>query len=324
MNASTELATRPAEGLLAVSPDQTGWSEVQLAALRQLGVSEASTGDLNVFLNYTQRTGLDPFTQQICMVGRWDSQLGAKKQTIQVQIAGLRTLAQRTGQYAGRLGPFWCGEDGVWKDVWLDDVPPKAARVGTLRHGFKEPLWNVCLWREFVATTREGHPTAMWRNKGVLMLGKCAEAGALRAAFPIDLSGLYIAEEMQSGDVTAGVPEVVAVTGETPATPVDAAANAAPVAQAEAQPQPPADASALLQMLGDTKDVELVRKMFRYASAQGWLNLVFADKPLRAWLVEAQALITKGKAFVPPTLPDPADEYADAELVEDNFTGSPA
>lgn len=216
---SNELV--PARSALAVSNDQAYWSKEQLAALRQIGVENAPQADLAVFLNYAQRTGLDPFARQLYMIGRnqktkdgWST-----KWTIQASIDGLRIVAERSGDYAGQVGPEFCGEDGVWRDTWTGTQPPVAARVGVLRHGFSAPLYAVAYYDEYVQTDREGKPTSMWASKPRLMLAKCAEALALRKAFPNDLAGLYTADEMGAVDNQRPAPTPVAedvdvVTGE--------------------------------------------------------------------------------------------------------------
>lgn len=195
---------------LAVSGDQPFWSATQLAALKQIGVENATNGDLAVFLNYAQRTGLDPFARQIYMIGRRSN--GGTKWTIQASIDGLRIVAERSGDYAGQVGPEFCGTDGVWRDTWTAAEPPVAARVGVLRHGFSTPLFAVAYYDEY-AQTSNGQPTAMWASKPRLMLAKCAEALALRKAFPNDLAGLYTADEM-------GHPETRIAA--TPAEPIHA------------------------------------------------------------------------------------------------------
>lgn len=190
--------SNPTGGALAIRADQQQFDDKQLAALRQLGVEQAPPGDLAVFLHYAQRTGLDPFARQIYMIARRSR--GEVRWTIQVGIDAFRIVAQRSHEYAGQVGPEWCGPDGTWRDVWLDNQPPAAARVGVLRKGFTGPLYAVALWREYVPTDRDGKPTGLWPTKPALMLAKVAEALALRKAFPHDLSGIYTGDELAKGD----------------------------------------------------------------------------------------------------------------------------
>ena len=71
---------------LAIRPDQEFWDDKQRAALQALGIKEASNADLAVFMHYCQKTGLDPFSKQIYLMGRRtkENDQWVTKQTIQV------------------------------------------------------------------------------------------------------------------------------------------------------------------------------------------------------------------------------------------------
>lgn len=195
-----ERIEKPA-GALALTSDQIQWTSGQRAALAQIGLDKADDANLSVFLHYCQRTGMDPFTRQIYMIGRWDGREQRVKYTIQMAIDGFRIIAQRSLQYAGQTEPQWCGRDGVWKDVWVDHAtPPVAARVGVLRHGWPQPTYAVAHFAEFAPTKKDGALEPMWKRMPANQISKCAEAAALRKAFPNDLSGMYVPEELERND----------------------------------------------------------------------------------------------------------------------------
>lgn len=213
------------------------FSREQIETIKAVICPGITDNELKLFSEVCRQTKLSPFAKQIYVTKRatWDPELkqSVPKMTIQTGIDGFRLIAERTGKYRGQTAFQWCGADGVWRDVWLSDKPPAAARAGVMRSDFTEPLYRTARWAAYVQTKRDGSPTQMWSKMGPEQLAKCAEALALRTAFPQELSGLYTDDEMHQADNEPSRPAEVRATVVEPAP-----AQLPPPAADRSQPLP--------------------------------------------------------------------------------------
>jgi phage recombination protein Bet len=238
-------------GSLVLDADQYEFTPAQTQALVHIGVENASDGDLQVFFHVCKRTGLDPFARQIYMIARNVSERQADgswrtkvKQTIQTGIDGFRLIGRRAADRAHHKvsvdAPEWAHEDGTWRPVWDRRWGlPIAARVTIHRDG--EPFTAIALFDEYKQVKAGGNLTAMWDQRPAGQLAKCAEALAWRMAFPQDLSGIYVDEELEHAD---GAPRTETVQSTARVTAEHITGTAAPAPDAGATGGDPADVAA--------------------------------------------------------------------------------
>lgn len=159
-------------------------------------------------ISYCQARGLDIMKRPVHVVPIWNSQLGREVESVWPGIGELRTTAHRTGQYAGRSETAF-GEDsgGEWEYTprkgpkrTVSVVFPEWAQVTVYRLIAGEERKFVgpkVYWLETYSTIGKSDcPNSMWEKRPRGQLDKCAEAAALRAAFPEEIGDQYSSDEV--------------------------------------------------------------------------------------------------------------------------------
>ena len=196
--------------------DRAGWK-----ALVEAIYPNAETADAIVMaLSYCRARNLDPFKRPVHIVPMWSSVAGKMIETVWPGISELRTTAFRTGQYAGMSGPKF----GPSREMTFSGVATRGRNKGQERSvTLKFPEWcRLTITRDLNGKERtfvgpkvhwlEAYakwadtdvPNEMWANRPVGQLEKCAEAGALRRAFPEEIGNDLTAEEMAGQRIIDG------------------------------------------------------------------------------------------------------------------------
>ena len=172
----------------------------QIDLVKRTIFPKATDDDLRLFFYECRRRGVHPLDRLIYPVKRGD------RVTFQMGIDYLRAAAEETGRYVGQkpieYGPMI---KQISKDLEIN--VPEWAEVYVLRKDPETseivPVPHRAYWKEYYPGEELGF---MWRKMPMNQLGKCAEAGALRKAFPRKLGGLYIHEEMEQAEAVPFTP----------------------------------------------------------------------------------------------------------------------
>ncbi|WP_118867477.1 phage recombination protein Bet [Haemophilus haemolyticus] len=129
-----------------------------------------------------------------------DAKTGNKnwRDVIMPGIYEQRITAFRTGQMAGQDEPVF-GDTVTFRGI----DAPEWCRVTVYRFINNErcAFSHTEYFCEACATTKEGKPNSMWSKRPRGQLAKCAEAGALRKAFPDELGGVITADEVNEDPI---------------------------------------------------------------------------------------------------------------------------
>ena len=191
MEAVAEYKTPMPLGTINITPEQVD-------LVKSVVFKGATDEELKLFFFECRRRGVHPLDRLIHPVVRKDKD-GARRVSFQTSIDLFRSEAEGTGEYRGQKDVEY-GPMTEWDKI--DKKVPEYAKATIKR--FDEHTGDIieisatAYWEEYYPGEQLGF---QWRKMPRLMLGKCAEALALRKAFPRKLAGLYTFEEMQLTDI---------------------------------------------------------------------------------------------------------------------------
>lgn len=170
----------------------------------------ANIGSVQMVLSYCQAAGLDPMQKPVHIVPMWDSKSGSMRDVIMPGVNLYRTQASRTGKFAGMTEPEYgpmieenIGGASMKYPEWCKVTVSRMLDNGTIAQFTAREYW---MENYAVKGGKEKSvaPNAMWTKRPRGQIAKCAEAQALRKAFP-ECGSQPTAEEMEGKSIGAEI-----------------------------------------------------------------------------------------------------------------------
>jgi phage recombination protein Bet len=181
----------------------------------------ASLDSIKMVLGYCKASSLDPMRKPVHIVPMWDGKTKQMRDVVMPGVGLYRTDASRTGEHVGTDKPVY----GPMVEYELSGVKicvPEwcAVTVYRLKNGIKCAYTAEEYWIENYATAGKDTtaPNSMWKKRARGQLAKCAEAQALRKAFP-EVGSQPTADEMEGKSIDMGMAEVVTPPPPPPPSP---------------------------------------------------------------------------------------------------------
>ena len=183
-----------------------------LSALKSSLYTGAKDDSIQMVIEYCKACNLDPMQKPVHIVPMWDKNTKSMKDTIMPGIGLYRIQAARSNKYAGVSEPEYgdtvntkLGGVNISYPEWCKVTVKKLIGTSIVEFTAKE------YWLENYATARKDStaPNAMWLKRPFGQLAKCAEAQALRKAFPEIITQQPTAEEMEGKSFAENTKTVV-------------------------------------------------------------------------------------------------------------------
>lgn len=195
-------------------------SETELMdVLRNSLYPGAQDSSIKMVISYCKASGLDPMRKPVHIVPMWDSKSNSMRDVIMPGIGSYRSDAAKSGQYAGvSVAEF--GPDVTENIGGVEITYPQWCRVSVKRQLANGQIAEFAAterWKENYAVKggkeKSIAPNAMWQKRPYAQLEKCAEAQALRKAFP-EVGSQPTADEMEGKSLYDGGTVIDNATGE--------------------------------------------------------------------------------------------------------------
>lgn len=170
----------------------------------------AALNSIRLVLGYCNAAGLDPMTKPVHLVPMWDAKLGGMRDVVMPGIELYRVKAERSGKHAGTSKPVYgpmveyeLGGVKVTVPEWCEITVQRINEDGTKAEYTAQEYWieNYAIKG---GKEKSIAPNAMWSKRPRGQLAKCAEAQALRKAFPTMTGGAPTADEMEGKHIDQG------------------------------------------------------------------------------------------------------------------------
>lgn len=204
----------------------------------------AAVESIKMVLGYCKASGLDPMQKPVHIVPMWDAKAGSMRDVVMPGIGLYRTQAARSGCIGVSEPDFGAditetiGNQSITYPAWCRVTVKRRLPTGEVAEFTAKEFWKE---NYAVKGGKEKSiaPNAMWSKRPYGQIAKCAEAQALRKAFP-EIGSEPTADEMagkvlyedevvidgSTGEITGRKPAVTTPQRKTAAIPNNPTAEA--------------------------------------------------------------------------------------------------